>query len=293
LTRKQGQEYLGASQEAISFHYDLSNDFYKLWLDPTMTYTSGLFRSMEDDLQKAQEQKIDYFASAMGISSSHHILDIGCGWGGFLNHLSQTDRLEKGLGLTLATEQAQYCRQLGNPHLNFEVMNWADYLNPEAFDGIVSIESMEAFARYELSEEQKHAIYRRFFQSCHELLKPHGKLGIQVICYGNAGKQDMDAFIRDEIFPESDLPYAHELFLCSERLFEIRSVVNDRLHYVQTLKLWQQRLKENHEQAIALVGAANVKKYKDYLRLSEFMFKEGRCDLLRIIFEKRPQPRLT
>jgi cyclopropane-fatty-acyl-phospholipid synthase len=286
-------EYLGASQEAVSYHYDLSNDFYSLWLDPTMTYTSALFRSGDESLRQAQEQKIDYFAEKLGLGATHSVLDIGSGWGGFLKYLSASGRLANGTGLTLAQAQASYCKDLGDPRLTFLIQNWADYRNPEAFDAIVSIESMEAFARYDLSPEQKLEIYRRFFQTCHGLLKPKGRLGIQVITYGNAGKEDMDEFIRQEIFPESDLPYAHELLQCSERQFEILSVENDRLNYAKTLRFWQKSLRANEAKATELVGARNVKKYKDYLRLSEFMFKEGRCDLLRLVFEKRSQPRFA
>ena len=106
---------VGASREAIQRHYDVSNDFYKLWLDPTMTYSCALFKKEDDDLLTAQEQKLDFHIHQAHARGAERVLDVGCGWGACVNRLTQKHGVAKAVGLTLSEAQRQYVVEMNNP----------------------------------------------------------------------------------------------------------------------------------------------------------------------------------
>jgi cyclopropane-fatty-acyl-phospholipid synthase len=116
-------------------------------------------------------------------------------------------------------------------------------------------------------------------------------MSLQTIAYGNSGPEDLDDFITTEIFPESDLPKLAEIAEAVDRLFEIVVLQNDRHHYVTTLKNWLANLKENRDEAVAVVGEKVVVRFERYLRLSAYIFEIGSCDLYRISFRRIDKPR--
>ncbi len=282
----------GASAEAIRHHYDFGNEFYALWLDLTMTYSAALWDMDDprDELQAAQLRKIDHHACQAGAHLAERVLDIGCGWGGFLRRLLERHGVEKAVGLTLSLEQAKWIGDR-DPRVEVRVESWADHEPRQPYNAIVSVEGFEALARPEYSREAKIAAYREFFRRCRNWLKPGGKLALQTIAYGNAGPQDLDAFISTEIFPESDLPTLAEIMEAREYLLEVVELRNDRAHYVRTLKAWQRRLQANKDRAVQIAGEEEYRRYRHYLKLSEYMFETGTCDLLRLTLQRIEQPR--
>jgi len=287
---------LGASKKAIEHHYDLSNEFYQLWLDQTMTYTSALFKSegITESLEQAQKAKIDFYASYLTKKEGlNNVCDIGCGWGGALKHLISNYNVKEGIGLTLSTEQAKFINaQKEIKGLKILVESWVNHHPKKLYDGLISIEAFEAFARLGLSEKEKHKVYRTFFKKCHNWLNDGSYFGLQTIAFGNSKESDFDGFIAEEIFPESVLPTMAEIFNATHQYFEPIIIKNDRNHYARTLKIWLKNLKSNREKALTVVGEKIVVRYERYLRLCIYMFEEGTCDLLRIVLKKINHPRL-
>lgn len=284
---------LGASQTAIEFHYDVGNEFYQLWLGRTMMYSCALWdlTVAPDALSEAQTLKIDWHLQQACVVQQPRVLDVGCGWGTTLQHLVDRHAVQHAVGLTLSPSQTEWINQLNHPRIEVRVENWADHRPDKPYDAIVSIEAFEAFARPEHSSDEKIQRYRQFFKTCHDWLRPGGCLSLQTIAYGNSSPKDLDQFIADDIFPESDLPRLAEIIMATEHLFEVVTLQNDRHHYVQTLRAWLDNLKGNRKEAIAQVGEDTVDRYIRYLRLSIFMFSTGACDLHRIALRRIDHPR--
>jgi cyclopropane-fatty-acyl-phospholipid synthase len=296
MSERRSQPAEGASARAIQHHYDVSNAFYALWLDEsTMSYTSALFAEGETaaDLDRAQERKIDYLVEQTQGRGASCVLDIGCGWGNTLSRLVNVHGARKGVGLTLSPQQAAWVRRQCGPEIEVRVESWRDHVPAQPYQAIYSVESIEAFARPGLTRAQKVAIYRDLFSAAHSWLAPGGHFGLQMIAYGNSAPEDLDSFISERIFPESDLPRLSEVIEACEGLFEVRSLRNDRAHYATTLRAWLVRLRAGKDRAIAEVGAEVVDTYEKYLRLSVFMFDSGACDLHRVSFKRIDRPRRT
>lgn len=285
----------GASAEAIRFHYDVGNDFYRLWLDPSMTYTCALFADAEEEdrIFEAQVRKMDYHSALAVAAGCGRVLDIGCGWGGMLRRLVAEYSVAHAVGLTLSEAQAEWVHREPDPRIELRIENWMDHQPQQPYDAILSIESMEAFARPGLSTEEKIAVYSVFFGRCHAWLRPGGRMALQVIAYGNSGPEDLDPFISTKIFPESDLPRLAEIAGAVERRFEIILLVNDRRHYVRTLRAWLRRLRGRRAEAVLLAGEDTVRRYEEYLHISIAAFASGSCDLYRIGLQRIDHPRAS
>jgi len=285
----------GASVEAIRFHYDVGNEFYRLWLDPSLTYTCALFADdeQEEKIHQAQLRKMDYHIALAAAPGCLRVLDIGCGWGGMLRRFVNEHSVAHAVGLTLSEAQAEWIRSDPDPRIELRVENWMDHQPQQPYDAIVSIEAMEAFVRLGLSSEEKVAVYTDLFERCHSWLRPGGRMSLQVIAYGNSGPEDFDPFIAAQIFPESDLPRLAEMATAIERRFEVTSLVNDRRQYVRTLRAWLRRLRSRRVDAVNLAGEETVRRYEKYLDLSIVAFASGSCDLYRIALQRIDRPRIA
>jgi cyclopropane-fatty-acyl-phospholipid synthase len=282
---------LGASTTALRRHYDLSNDFYALWLDATsMSYTCALYEE-GDDLDRAQLRKIDYLVDAACAANRERVLDVGCGWGNTLRRLVDGHGVGRAVGITLSEAQERWMARRPDPRVEVRLESWVDHEPAAPYDAIISVEAVEAFAKPGLSSAEKIEIYRALFERCHRWLKPGGGMSLQMIAYGNADAADLDAFIAEELFPESDLPKLAEIASASERLFEIVTLRNDRAHYARTSRAWLDRLRANRAEATRLVGEDAVDRYLRYLRLCIYMFASGGCDLHRIALRRIDRPR--
>ncbi len=226
------------SRRNISYHYDLGNDFYALWLDETMTYSAGLFSLGASSLAEAQTAKYAALADAVGIVQGDHVLEIGCGWGGFAEYAIR----ELGChvtGVTLSKEQLSFANaRLQKAGLAHKAdLRLCDYRDLEGeFDHVISIEMLEA-----VGEDY----WPTYFEQVKRLLKPRGRAGIQVITIADERfdkyRQSVD-FIQKYIFPGGMLPSDKVLKrLFDEYGFDVRSQRDFGMGYAQTLKLWHQR----------------------------------------------------
>lgn len=282
------KEVQGASAQAIQAHYDVGNEFYALWLDETLTYSSALWDSAEDQrpLAWAQHNKIDWHLRSAQVEKARRVLDIGCGWGAVVKAAAARSNVEHVMGLTLSQAQADHILANKPPKIDVRLESWADHKPAEAYDSIISIGAFEHFTKPDDDAAAKIAIYRDFFSKCRSWLNPKGGLSLQTIAYGKLRRDDPNVKLMSQIFPDSDLPRLEEVVVACEGLFEIVMVRNDRIDYARTCEQWANNLRARRKEAIALVGPEQVARYERYLKLSAYGFWTGNITLLR--FTLRP-----
>lgn len=276
----------GASAESIQHHYDVSDAFYSLWLDESMTYSCGLWQADGDSLSAAQTRKIDYLASLAGAGSRKRVLDIGCGWGSAMQRLVAAHDVEHVTGLTLSEAQARHIERLDDSRLRVRVQDWADFVPDEPYDALISVGAMEHFVKFGWERSRKVAAYRAFFEKCHESLKPGAGMALQTIGKGSVALDEQGLkdtlFIAQHIFPESDLPRLAEIVHAAEKLFEVRSVVNHREHYARTCAAWLDKLQANMAEAVEITGREKAEAYETYLKACIRQFELGHANLYRL-----------
>ncbi|MDV3251151.1 cyclopropane-fatty-acyl-phospholipid synthase family protein [Devosia sp. BK] len=268
---------LEGSKKNIAEHYDLGNDFYGQWLDPSMTYSSAIFQSGDQSLEEAQRVKYRRVADMAGITPGSSVLEIGCGWGGFAETVAR-DYQANLRGITLSAEQLKYGQErLSRQGLDqFATLVFEDYRHTEGqFDHIGSIEMIEA-----VGEDN----WPSYFQAIHDRLKPGGTAAIQAITISEA---DFDAyrsgpdFIQRYIFPGGMLLTKTVMREFGEKYgLVLEDVENFRLSYAKTLKLWRERFLERWPM-IAPLGYDEVfkRKWVYYLSYCEAGFTEGSIDV--------------
>ena len=223
------------ARKNIAYHYDLGNDFYRLWLDGSMTYSSGLYRSGQESLEKAQEQKYASMVDQMGVQPGDHVLEIGSGWGGFAEYAAK----ERGLRVTgLTISQAQYdyaVERIARAGLSDMVeIKMQDYRDEKgSYDGIASIEMFEAVG------EKYWPVY---FNAVRERLKPGRKATLQIITVEDhrfeTYRNTVD-FIQKYIFPGGMLPSPSVLRREVERAgLRVHGSIEFGKSYSQTLRHW-------------------------------------------------------
>jgi cyclopropane-fatty-acyl-phospholipid synthase len=276
----------GASAQAIRSHYDVGNEFYRLWLDATMTYSCGLWLSPSDDLEQSQVNKMDWHLSNAGVRAGTRLLDVGCGWGGMMFRAVNQYSVTQATGLTLSEAQAQAINQAAVPNVQVRCASWAAHQPAQPYDAIVSVGAFEHFARLDQEPQSKLEGYRGFFQFCRDALVPGGRLALQTILYETADRRDFSRFFATQIFPESDLPHLDEIVRAARGLFEIETLRNDRRHYERTLREWRARLRNSRAAAVRQVGEDVVARYDQYFNLLIIGFHQATMNLGRMILRR-------
>lgn len=273
----------GGSAQAIRHHYDVGNEFYRLWLDDSLTYSAAMWPGGQDQtLAEAQQRKLDFHLDNVDLPENGSLLDIGCGWGAMLRRAASRRALSRAVGLTLSEEQARHIASGGAPNVSVRLENWADHVPEEKYDGIISIGAFEHFADPRQNADDRLHVYRGFFERCRSWLAPGGALSLQTIVYGDMDAEEANAFIANEIFPAAELPRPSEIFAAADRIFEIVSYHNNGIDYARTCEAWFANLRRRRDDALALVGEETVVRYERYLRLSAAGFRLGRIGLARM-----------
>ena len=179
---------MGTSPRAIRHHYDLSDDFFRIWLGPDMVYSCGWWEAGDgrDSLAQAQHRKLDFFADRLGVRGAR-VLDVGCGWGALLDRFVRVHGAASGTGLTLSPGQAGFAARRNVPGVSYLLQSWTDHEPSEPYDAITCIEATEHFASETLSPDEKVEVYRAFFERAASWLRPGGRMGLQLICLDNVG----------------------------------------------------------------------------------------------------------
>ncbi len=284
----------GASPAAIRAHYDVGNEFYKLWLDETMTYSCALWRDERDKspLADAQKRKIAWHLENSGADRATTMLDIGCGWGGMLraalaNRAEGAPPLAHGVGLTLSDAQAAIARALSPPEVEIRIESWADHTPAAPYGAIVSVGAFEHFTKPEDDSAAKIAIYRNFFTRCHDWLAPNARMTLQSIAYGEPNVDAPAVPLLKDIFPDSDLPRLPEILAAIDGLFELELLRNDRNDYGRTCEIWANTLRARRADAVALVGPEQTRRYERYLKFAGWGFFSNHLHLLRLRLKRR------
>ncbi len=236
------------SKKNIHAHYDLGNDFYRLWLDPSMTYSSALFSEPHQSLESAQTAKYARLFDKLAVCAGDHVLEIGCGWGGFAEYAAL--RGVRVTGVSLSREQLTYANQrlskLGLSHMvDLRYQDYRDIRVAEgqAFDAIVSIEMIEAVGE---------SFWPSYFQQLHDLVKPNGQIALQAITIDESrfeGYRSSTDFIQQYIFPGGMLASPTRL---RKEVEQVGLQWCDALafghDYAETLLRWRQLFEQNLEQ---------------------------------------------
>ncbi len=264
----------------IAAHYDLGNDFYQLWLDDTMTYSSGLFRTGQESLEQAQIEKYASMIDEMGAQPGDHVLEIGCGWGGFAEYAAS----ERGLRVTALTiSQAQHdyaVDRIAKAGLSDRVsIKLQDYRDEKGlYDGVASIEMFEAVGqRY----------WPIYFDQLRERLKPGGHATLQIIMVPDSRwpiyKRGVD-FIQKYIFPGGMLPAPSVLKTEIERAgLVLRGSLEFAESYSLTLRRWHEMFNDRWSDVARLGFDDRFKRMWDfYLTSCAGAFRSGNCDVTQI-----------
>lgn len=265
------------SKQNISEHYDLGNDFYGEWLDPSMTYSSAVFSSDDQSLEEAQHQKYRRVAEMAGVTQGSSVLEIGCGWGGFAETAAK-DFAASVYGITLSKEQLKFAQaRLARQHLdNLATLHLEDYRDTKGqFDHVASIEMIEAVG-------ESH--WPTYFQAVHDRLKPGGTAAIQAITIDEKDFESYKAgpdFIQRFIFPGGMLLTKTAMKEQAARVgLILEQVETFRMSYARTLKLWADRFSERWSEITKLGYDERFRrKWLYYLSYCEAGFAEGSIDV--------------
>ena len=274
---QEDQLEFGGSAAAIRHHYDVGNDFYSAWLDPTMTYSSAMWDGLPKDapLEQAQQRKLDYHAQSVGAAAGMRILDVGCGWGGMMRTLRRDYDVAECVGLTLSEEQHAYIGQMDIPGIGAVISNWHDYRPDRPFDAIISVGAFEHFAHPQQSIDERREVYRQFFRACRDWTDGKGRLSLQTIAYGKMSPEDANPFISNEIFPAAELPTLEDIVVASRGLFRIERLRDDGLDYARTSEMWSNKLRAAVRSGVVDAYIHPVEKYSRYLRMSAAGFRSS------------------
>lgn len=277
------------SRRNIAYHYDLGNNFYSLWLDSSMTYSSAIFDQENQTLMAAQNNKYRRLAEELELKSHHRVLEIGCGWGGFAEFAARNFSCRITC-LTLSREQLTWTRQRIKRAGLSELVECRlqDYRDISGhFDRIISVEMFEAVGEKNWST---------YFNQIRRCLAPGGKAGLQIITIANdrydAYRNKTD-FIQKYIFPGGMLPSEKKLECHIERagLFKTRQT-NFGPSYARTLRIWRKNFLKNWD-AVALLNYSDKfrRMWEYYLCYCEAGFRRGTINVGHYFLQKPSQPR--
>jgi len=276
----------------VQAHYDLSDDFYRLFLDPTQTYSCAYFERDDMTLEEAQLAKIDLSLGKLGLEAGMTLLDIGCGWGATITRALERYDVNV-VGLTLSRNQQAHVQRKLDDHPSGRdkrvlLQGWEQF--GEKVDRIVSIGAFEHFGRDR---------YVDFFKMAYEALPADGVMLLHTIIkpsdeeFAERGlpitmtKIRFMKFIMDEIFPGGDLPNAKVVQEHADRAgFTVTRVQQLRLHYARTLDTWAAALESRRDEAVAIQSQEVYDRYMKYLTGCADLFREGYTDVAQFTFTK-------
>lgn len=284
--RSRNRHLREADAQQIQFHYDVSDDFYALWLDPRRVYSCAYYRDRQMGLAQAQEAKLDHVCRKLMLREGERFLDIGAGWGGLLLWAAEHYGV-KGHGITLSRNQHAYVNRLIDERglrgrVTMDLLDYRDLPEHEPWDKIASIGMFEHVGLARLPE---------YFQKIHRLLKPGGLLMNHGITAGGTQNTQLGAgmgdFIERYIFPGGELLHVSKVLqVLSESHLEAVDVESLRPHYARTLWAWSDALESHLEAARKLTRESVVRAYRLYLAGCAMCFEQGWISLFQMLATK-------
>ena len=274
-------------EKEVRSHYDIGNEFYRLWLDETMSYSCGYFKNAEDTLYDAQVNKADHILEKLQLQEGMTLLDIGCGWGFLLMRAAKKYGI-KGTGITLSKEQYQKFsedieREGLKDCLQVELMDYRDLKHSGAqFDRVVSVGMLEHVGR---------GNYELFMENAEAVLKPEG---LFLLHYISAQKEhEGDPWIKKYIFPGGTIPSLREIIdILPEYEFHVLDIESLRRHYNRTLLCWRENFLKHRAEIARMQGEEFTRMWELYLASCAATFNNGIIDLHQILTSKGINNRL-
>jgi cyclopropane-fatty-acyl-phospholipid synthase len=279
---------------AIQFHYDVGNDFYKLWLDRRMVYSCAYFKTPDETLDDAQIAKLDLICRKLRLQPGERLLDIGCGWGGLIMHAAKHYGVDA-TGITLSENQAAFARErIEKAGLSDRCrVAIRDYRTLEESDGYDKISSVGMVEHVGLTHLPV------YFASAFRALKPgglfmnHGIVSLGESRHRSVGEKIFrkfwraDAFIDKYVFPDGKLTATYSVIAAAEGAgFEVRDMESLREHYAMTLRHWVRSLEEKAEEATALVGNHTFRVWRLYMAASANAFSTAAINIVQTVLAK-------
>jgi cyclopropane-fatty-acyl-phospholipid synthase len=273
------------NRDAIHFHYDVSNEFYALWLDRAMVYSCAYFERPDIGLDAAQESKLEHICRKLSLRPGESFLDIGCGWGALVIHAAQRYGV-RAHGVTLSPQQLKMAREriawAGlEDRVSVELLDYRDLQGESVYDKVASVGMFEHVGLKNLPV---------YFSTVHRLLKPHGLFLNHGITHDSEGWQKSlsTEFINRYVFPDGQLDNISNIQRVMERArFEIADVEALRPHYALTLRQWVARLERNHARALQYVNEATYRVWRLYMAACALEFEAGDIGIYQVLASKR------
>ncbi len=278
LERIKNNGSIEKTKENIPRHYDLSNEFFSLFLDKSMTYSCAYFRKGDETLEEAQKNKYELICRKIGLKDGDSVVDVGCGWGGFLIYAAKRNKIT-GKGCTLSKNQFTYANEkIDKEGLRGQIsVEYEDYRNMTGvYDKFVSIGAYEHVGK---------GYAGVFFKKVYSLLK-EGGIGL-LHTIGHNKPMPTDPWITKYIFPGGYLPSLEELVRALRRQnFYIIDVENLRPHYAKTLDKWIENFENNIDKIRKMYSESFIRMWRLYLNAASESFKYGESQVYQILFSK-------
>jgi cyclopropane-fatty-acyl-phospholipid synthase len=274
---------LERDREAVSYHYDHSDQFFSLWLDSQMVYSCAYFRTGEETLDQAQAQKLQYICRKLRLSPGQRFLDIGCGWGSLIMHAARFFGVQA-LGITLSKNQVLWAqkeiKKRGlEDRCRVQLCDYREVEGENQWDAIASVGMVEHVGT---------ALLPTYFATAYRLLRPGGVFLNHGIAAGLHGiPQTGTGFVETYVFPDGELaPISVSLRAAEEAGFEIRDLESLREHYMRTMRMWLGRLEERKQEAVACVGEVAYRKWRLFMSGSAYAFCQGKLNIYQALLLK-------
>ena len=286
-----------ATQADIEAHYDVGNDFFELILDKKyLAYTCGLWGNATN-LEHAQEAKFDRLCQYANIQLGHKVMDVGCGWGGFMNDIVDKYANTNVHGLTISTEQFKYINNTNKRNVSADLLPWQNYAVPaKKFDAIVSVCAFEHFATQEDNIANRHRdVYKSFFDWCLSISTPEAQFALQTIVItrppNNLTELRGSKYLQ-KVFPGSAMASISDIQEAIVDKYEIAALNRIGLDYVPTLKEWNRRLELNKDIIIKRYGNTLFEHYITYFSGASSCFETGYLDVLQVSLKRAKSVRV-
>jgi cyclopropane-fatty-acyl-phospholipid synthase len=268
-------------RQAVTYHYNTSNDFFSLYLDKRMVYSCAYFESPDEDLESAQKRKLDYICRKLRLEKGDHLLDIGCGWGGLIIYAAKKYKISA-LGITLSEPQAKLANErikkagLSDRCLA-EVRDYRQIAGTSLFGKIASIGMVEHVGEPMLPE---------YFRHVWRLLRPGGVFLNHGIAHPHLATRGQ-SFSQAYIFPDGEPVPIHVSTRIAEKVgFEVRDVESLREHYMLTARHWVRRLEAHHDEAVRATDEATYRAWRLYMSAAASQFAAGKYNVYQSLLVK-------